>query len=45
MLPTHKGLKPEDKIGTMLSCKVNLQELENGKIEIAAVNPMASLQQ
>lgn len=40
----HKALKAEDKIGTMLPCNVIVQELENGKIEVAAVNPMASMQ-
>lgn len=28
----------------MLPCNVIVQELENGKIEVAAVNPMASMQ-
>lgn len=40
----HKALKAEDKIGTMLPCNVIVQELEDGKIEVAAVNPMASMQ-
>lgn len=40
----HKALKAEDKIGTMLPCNVIVQELDNGKIEVAAVNPMASMQ-
>ncbi len=40
----HKALKAEDKIGTMLPCNVIVQELENGQIEVAAVNPMASMQ-
>ncbi|CAL66091.1 DUF302 domain-containing protein [Christiangramia forsetii] len=40
----HKALKAEDKIGTMLPCNIIVQELENGKIEVAAVNPMASMQ-
>ena len=40
----HKALKAEDKIGTMLPCNVIVQELEKGKIEVAAVNPMASMQ-
>lgn len=40
----HKALKTEDKVGTMLPCNVVVQELEQGKIEVAAVNPMASMQ-
>jgi uncharacterized protein (DUF302 family) len=40
----HKALKAEDKVGTMLPCNVILQELENGQIEVAAVNPTASMQ-
>ena len=39
----HKALKTEDKVGTMLPCNVILQELENGKIEVAAVNATASM--
>nr|MDA3815990.1 DUF302 domain-containing protein [Prolixibacteraceae bacterium] len=33
-----------NKIGTMLPCNVIVQELENGKTEVAAVNPVASMQ-
>ena len=40
----HKALLAEDKIGTMLPCNVIVQELESGDIEVAAVNPMASMQ-
>ena len=40
----HKALLAEDKIGTMLPCNVIVQELEAGVIEVAAVNPMASMQ-
>jgi uncharacterized protein (DUF302 family) len=40
----HKALLAEDKIGTMLPCNVIVQEVKNGTIEIAAVNPMASMQ-
>ncbi|MDD2192625.1 MAG: DUF302 domain-containing protein [Bacteroidales bacterium] len=39
-----KALTAEDKVGTMLPCNVILQELEDGKIEVAAVNPKASMQ-
>ncbi|TBW28687.1 DUF302 domain-containing protein [Gramella sp. KN1008] len=40
----HKALEAEDKIGTMLPCNVILQQLDNGIVEIAAVNPVASMQ-
>ena len=40
----HKALKAEDKVGTMLPCNVILQELDNGQVEVAAVNPTASMQ-
>jgi uncharacterized protein (DUF302 family) len=40
----HKALQAEDKIGTMLPCNVIVQEIEEGVIEVAAVNPMASMQ-
>lgn len=40
----HKAITAEDKIGTMLPCNVVLQELENGDIEVAAINATASMQ-
>ena len=40
----HKALKAENKVGTMLPCNVILQELDNGQVEVAAVNPRASMQ-
>ena len=40
----HKALQAEDKIGTMLPCSVIVQEIEAGVFEVAAVNPMASMQ-
>ena len=40
----HKAITAEDKIGTMLPCNVVLQELENGEIEVAAINATASMQ-
>lgn len=40
----HKALQAEDKIGTMLPCNVIVQEIGEGVIEVAAVNPMASMQ-
>jgi len=40
----HKALQAEDKIGTMLPCNVIVQEREDGKVEIAAIDPVASMQ-
>ena len=40
----HKALEAEDKIGTMLPCNVIVQEIEEGTVEVAAVNPLASMQ-
>ena len=40
----HKALQAEDKIGTMLPCNVIVMEKEPGLVEIAAVNPLASMQ-
>jgi uncharacterized protein (DUF302 family) len=39
----YKAIQLEDKIGTMLPCSVIVQELENNKIEVAAVDPIASM--
>jgi|TARA_R110002050_G_scaffold85091_1_gene181543 uncharacterized protein (DUF302 family) len=38
-----QALQFEDKIGTMLPCNVIVQELDDGKVEVAAVNPVASM--
>ena len=40
----HRALQAEDKIGTMLPCNVILQEKQEGTVEIAAVDPAASMQ-
>lgn len=40
----YKALQAEDKIGTMLPCNVIVQELSEEQVEIAAVNPIASMQ-
>lgn len=40
----HKALQAEDKIGTMLPCNVIVQEREAGTVEIAAVDPVSSMQ-
>ena len=39
----HQALQAEDKIGTMLPCNVIVQDLD-GKAEVAAVDPVASMQ-
>ncbi len=40
----YKALLAEDKIGTMLPCNVIVQEKTPGKVEVSAVDPMASMQ-
>ena len=40
----YKALQAEDKIGTMLPCNVIVQEIEDGTVEIAAIDPIASMQ-
>ena len=40
----YKALQAEEKIGTMLPCNVLVIEQGRNKIEIAAVNPVASMQ-
>ena len=39
----HQALQAEDKIGTMLPCNVIVQELAPGRVEVAAVDPIASM--
>ena len=39
----YKALQAEDKIGTLLPCNVIVQEKELGMVEVAAINPMASM--
>lgn len=39
----HEALQIEDKVGTMLPCNVVVQELGGGKIEVAAIDPVASM--
>ncbi len=40
----HRALLNEDKIGVMLPCNVIVQEISEGKIEVAAIDPIASMQ-
>jgi uncharacterized protein (DUF302 family) len=39
----YKALQAENKIGTMLPCNVIVRETEEGRIEVAAVNPIESM--
>ncbi|MGD8427332.1 MAG: DUF302 domain-containing protein [Balneolaceae bacterium] len=38
-----EALKAENKIGAMLPCNVIVQEREKGKIEVSAIDPVASM--
>jgi uncharacterized protein (DUF302 family) len=40
----YEALQLEDKIGTMLPCNVVVQEVTSNQTEIAAVDPVASMQ-
>lgn len=40
----YEALQVENKIGSMLPCNVIVQELEDGKTEVAAIEPVASMQ-
>lgn len=40
----YEALKAEDKIGTMLPCNIIVIEQAAGQVEIAAVDPIASMQ-
>ena len=39
----YEALTLEDKIGTMLPCNVVVQQHDGGKVEISAVDPVASM--
>ncbi|MBW8330933.1 MAG: DUF302 domain-containing protein [Prolixibacteraceae bacterium] len=39
----YKALQNEDKVGTMLPCNVIVQELKKNEIEVAAIDPVASM--
>jgi uncharacterized protein (DUF302 family) len=39
-----EALKLEDKVGTMLPCNVVVQEIGAGQVEVAAIDPVASMQ-
>jgi uncharacterized protein (DUF302 family) len=39
----YKALLAEDKIGLMLPCNVIVQETAGGRVEVAAIDPLASM--
>lgn len=39
----YQALQVEDKVGAMLPCNVVVQELSEGTVEIAAIDPVASM--
>lgn len=39
----YEALKLEDKVGTMLPCNVIVQSTIDGKTEVAAIDPVASM--
>ena len=40
----HKALQSEDMIGTMLPCNVVVRDAGSGNTEVAAIDPVASMQ-
>ena len=40
----YKVLQHDDKIGTMLPCNVIIQEIGDRQMEVAAIDPVASMQ-
>jgi uncharacterized protein (DUF302 family) len=40
----HEALEIENKVGTMLPCNVVVQDIGGGKVEVAAIDPVASMQ-
>src|SRR3546814_8065043 len=40
----YEALQLEDKVGTMLPCNVVVQQLEAQQTEVAAIDPVASMQ-
>ncbi|GIV57895.1 MAG: hypothetical protein KatS3mg042_0808 [Rhodothermaceae bacterium] len=40
----YQALQAENKIGTMLPCNVIVRQAEDGRTEVAAVDPVASMQ-
>jgi uncharacterized protein (DUF302 family) len=42
-LHAYKALQTDDKIGTLLPCNIIVQELADNEVEVATVDPVASL--
>ena len=40
----HEALKLEDKLGVLLPCNVIVRETADGRVEIASVDPVASME-
>jgi uncharacterized protein (DUF302 family) len=40
----HEALQIEDKVGTMLPCNLVVQDIGGGRTEVAAIDPVASMQ-
>jgi uncharacterized protein (DUF302 family) len=40
----HEALEIEDKVGTMLPRNVVVQDIDEGRTEVAAIDPVASMQ-
>ncbi len=40
----HEALQLENKVGTMLPCNVVVQDIGDGRTEVAAIDPVASMQ-
>lgn len=40
----HEALQLEDKVGLMLPCNVIVQQSDSGEVEVAAIDPVASMQ-
>ena len=40
----HEALQVEDKVGLMLPCNVIVQQYGSGEVEVAAIDPVVSMQ-
>ena len=40
----YQALQSEDKIGAMLPCNVVVQQTDDGRVEVSAVDPVSSMQ-
>ena len=40
----HQGLQVEDKLGVLLPCNVIVREVDLGRTEVAAIDPVSSMQ-